>query len=98
MNNPTKIAPQSAPIVVNISKNIANLMFNRSSFKYATEAPEDVPMTAIIDAAMAYLIGRFNARTKIGVIIMPPPRPRTDPKVPAKKTDQYKYYEKALYS
>ena len=80
---PFKAAPLTAPIVVAISKNMATRKFNISSFRKEIVAPELVAITTIILAPIAYLISRPIATVKIGVTIIPPPIPKTAPKIPA---------------
>src|SRR5271155_438100 len=76
-------APESAPIVVAISRNIPTRMLEYPSRTYAAAAPEDVAITDTSAAPMAYRMSTPNSSVSIGTITTPPPNPVSAPKNPA---------------
>ena len=76
-------APDIAPVVVAISKNIPAFILMILSLRYAEAAPDDVAITDTILAPIAVLISMLNSKTSIGIIIIPPPTPTNDPIIPA---------------
>jgi hypothetical protein len=76
-------APVRAPIVVAISKNMPTRTFVILSLRYVTAEPLEVDITDTTPAPMAYLISTPNSKVSTGITIIPPPRPRSEPKKPA---------------
>lgn len=74
-------APEIAPKVVAISRNIPTLIFVILS--YAEAAPLDVAMTEIILAPTAKWMLICNSNVRAGTIITPPPKPKSEPRKPA---------------
>jgi hypothetical protein len=70
-----------APMMVNISRYIASLMFVILSFTKDEAEPLEVAIIATIPHATASLKGK-PSKTKIGVRMLAPPRPIRDPTRP----------------
>src|SRR5574338_997032 len=81
--NPARYAPDIAPIVVAISRNIPILIFEMPFFTYDAAAPEEVAITDIREVPTAYFISTPNPSVNNGMIITPPPKPVNDPNRPA---------------
>src|SRR5579885_3774451 len=77
-------APQIAPIVVAISRNIPTRTFEYPSRTYAAAAPDDVAITETSAAPIAYLISTLKSSVSIGTITTPPPSPVSAPRNPAR--------------
>src|SRR5215471_10691328 len=76
-------APNKAPSVVAISRNIPMRMLEKASLRYDTAAPDEVAMTETSEAPTAYLISTLKANVSRGTRTTPPPRPVREPRNPA---------------
>ena len=73
------------------------LIFEYPSFTYAEAAPEEVAITEISEAPIAYLISTPNTRVNKGTITTPPPNPVSEPRNPAlKEPSQIKTVNKVM--
>src|SRR5579872_1007857 len=77
-------APNNAPRVVAISKNIPMRMFEKPSLTNAAAAPEEVAITETREAPMAYRMSTLNKRLSSGTNTTPPPSPVNAPTRPAR--------------
>src|SRR5438067_1166063 len=76
-------APESAPRLVAISRNIPTRMFEYPSRTYAAAAPDEVAMTETSDAPTAYRRSTPRTMVSSGTITTPPPSPVREPRNPA---------------
>ena len=83
-------APQIAPIVVAISRNMPTRRLVMWSLTYAAAAPLEVAMTETIETPIGDLRGDGTRKTSVssGTTKTPPPRPTSEPTSPATIEDR----------